>query len=119
VVDLQARADGFGRIVGAIFLRRPGRQPPDELFFGDVEQQDFTESLAAARRAWYRPAPLGGGAWKAVENRPCFRLGLRQLLLMRLRITVSGTSLPASMYFLAWTPSGVCAFTAARRCRPW
>src|SRR5207247_3258129 len=47
LVDLKARADGVGRIVGAVFLCRPGGETPDELFLWHVEQQDFTEALAA------------------------------------------------------------------------
>src|SRR5205823_628524 len=80
LVDLKARADGVGRIVGAVFLCRPGGETPDELFLWHVEQQDFTEALAALAEGGIDELRLGGGTWKAVEDRPFLRLGLRQFL---------------------------------------
>src|SRR6184192_39100 len=55
---------------------------------------------------------------KPSKTAPSLASGFASSSWMRPRITVSGTSLPSSMNFFACVPSGVCAFTAARRMSP-
>src|SRR5437870_8975245 len=55
---------------------------------------------------------------KPSSTAPVHASGFASSSLMRLRMTLSGTSLPLSMNFLASRPSGVPAFTAARSRSP-
>src|SRR5438874_8980753 len=88
-----------------------------------------SSSGTSSSRMWFKRWPRSASvrstssAWPAVRGNPsntapCRASGLASSSLIRPRITLSGTSAPASMYFFASRPSGVSAFTAARRMSP-
>src|SRR5947207_7936406 len=84
-----------------------------------------TSSSSTLLRRWPRsPSVVStSSAWAAVRGKPSkiapsLASGFASSSLMRPKITASGTSLPSSMYFFAWAPSGVFSLTAARRMSP-
>src|SRR2546423_3974575 len=84
-----------------------------------------TSSSSTLLRRWPRsPSVVStSSAWAAVRGKPSkiapsLASGFASSSLMRLKITASGTSLPSSMYFFAWAPSGGFSLTAARRMSP-
>src|SRR5947207_5020803 len=88
-----------------------------------------SSSGTSSSRMWFKRWPRSASvrstssAWAAVRGNPsstapCCPSGLASPSLIRLRITLSGTSAPESMYFFASRPSGVSAFTAPRRMSP-
>src|SRR2546430_12578245 len=94
-----------------------------------VIRRTNSSSGTSSKRMWLRRCPCPArvrstsSAWAAVRGNPsstapCCASGLASSSLIMLRITLSGTSFPSSMYFFASRPSGVSAFTAPRRMSP-
>src|SRR2546430_4695279 len=94
-----------------------------------VIRRTNSSSGTSSNRMWLRRCPCPArvrstsSAWAAVRGNPsntapCCASGLASSSLIMLRITLSGTSFPSSMYFLASRPSGVSVLTAARKMSP-
>src|SRR2546427_66237 len=94
-----------------------------------VSRRINSSSGTSSSRMWFSRWPRSArvrstsSAWGAVRGKPsntapCCASGFASSSLIRERMTVSGTSLPSSMNFLASRPSGVPVATAARRMSP-
>ena len=81
LVDLQTRRDGFGCVVRASLDLRPRGHTPHQLVFGDVEQEDMVQALAALAQRLVHQRCLCRGAGETVEDRAGFRCRAVQLVL--------------------------------------
>src|SRR5207302_342682 len=110
LIDLETRRDGFGRVVRAPLDLRARTHAPHQLVFGNVEQENVIQALAALGQRLVHQLGLGRGAGETVEDRAVLRLRAHQLVLDHAEDDAVGHQLALVVVFLELASEGRAVF---------